>query len=89
MPVTNNSRGAPTSGRYVYKTSQSRVWYWQCDLHGDEFDAHPDPEWEGKPEWHGPDEGYDTQPEALDAALTHARVCGHNNYGPIETRVVL
>lgn len=91
MAVTNNSRGAYTSGRYVYSYGRStgiQRWYWQCDLHGDEYAAHPDPEWEGDPSWHGPDEGYDTHSEALDAAFGHAFVCGQSNYGPIEARAL-
>lgn len=58
--------GKPTSGRYVYRTSDGFGWYWQCDLHDED----------------GPVASYHTFPTqgmALANALLHAVECPFNN----------
>ena len=65
MPVVRWS-GKRTSGRYVYRGQSSGLWWWQCDLHEDEFH-------------HGQES---TMAAAFSAALQHATICPFTNDPP-------
>lgn len=66
--------GKPTSGRFVYSNGYHE-WAWQCDLHGDEYDADPK-------SYMLRDDIYgfgSTMEETLEKALEHAKVCPYDN----------
>lgn len=69
--------GKRTSGRYVYRRAKTGPygWIWQCDLHGDEYDADPD-NWESRTDLYGYGATFQA---ALDAALAHAVECPYDN----------
>lgn len=70
--------GKPTSGRYVYGYLSSG-WWWQCDLHGEEYDADPDGYGQRADIW--ATKWHKTWRSAFDEAYAHALVCPHQNVG--------
>lgn len=61
--ATTRWPGKPTSGRLVYRGRETGRWYWQCDLHPEDW-AQPD-QWGMHRAWG----------DALTACLAHAQVC--------------
>lgn len=67
----------PTSGRYVYRAYQSPTWFWQCDLHSEEYDRDGEEVWLARTDlWGG---GHRSMLSAFDEAYAHALVCPYRN----------